>query len=88
MLSIAVLVLLAALAVVTYPLFFQHVEAYRLTDPPNETFNEGDSLLEALSDLELAHGAGKLSQADYEQEKSRLEIRYIQVLEEQGEKQG
>ncbi len=86
MLSIAVLVLLATLAVVTYPFFFEDVESYRLAEPPEDAFSERDALLEALSDLELAHGAGKLSQADYQTEKARLENRYIQVVEDQAHK--
>ena len=85
-LSIAVLVLLAALAIVTYPFFFEEVEPYRIPELPEDVFSERDSLLEALSDLELAHGAGKLSQADYETEKARLENRYIQVVEETARK--
>lgn len=86
MLSIALLVLLAALAVVTYPFFFEDVESYRVPDQPEDVFNEGDALLEALSDLELAYGAGKLSPADYESEKARLEHRYIKVVEDQARK--
>lgn len=88
MLSIAVLVLLTALAIVTYPLFFEDVESYRLARPPEDAYSERDSLLEALNDLELAHGAGKLSQADYESEKARLETRYIEVVEHPGDKAG
>lgn len=86
MISIAVLVLLATLAIVTYPLFFEDVESYRLPDLPEDAYSERDVLLEALGDLELAHGAGKLSQADYEIEKARLENRYIEVVEDQENK--
>ncbi|MCH8074991.1 MAG: hypothetical protein IIC64_04140 [SAR324 cluster bacterium] len=86
MLSIAALVLLAALAVVTYPFFFEEVEPYRLAESPEDAFSERDTLLEALSDLELAHGAGKLSPADYQTEKALLENRYIEVVEETARK--
>lgn len=86
MLSIAALVLLAALAVVTYPFFFEEVESYRLPGLPEDAFSERDALLEALNDLELAHGAGKLTQADYRTEKARLEIRYIEVVEDTARK--
>ena len=81
-LAIAVGVLVAALAVVSYPLFFQSLEPHQVPDVSDDAFNERDALLEALSDLEQARLSKKMSEADHAAQKARLEARYIQLLEE------
>jgi hypothetical protein len=81
MFAIAVLLLLIAAAVISYPLFMRRLEPYALPDLPDETFSESDALLEALSDLEDSFRAGKVSEADYAAQKQRLELRYIEVVE-------
>ena len=81
-LAIAAAVLAAALAVVSYPLFFQPLEPHRLPVDTDGAFNERDALLEALSDLEQARLSGKMSETDHAAQKSRLEARYIQLVEE------
>lgn len=83
-LALAVFLLLVALAVVGYPLFFQPLEPYLLADLPDETFNERDALLEAMNDLEQSHRAGRISPEDYQSVKKELETRYIQVVEHPG----
>jgi hypothetical protein len=81
MFAAAVLVLLIVAGVISYPLLVHRLEPYARPDLPDETFSERDALLEGLSDLEESHRAGKVSQQDYEAQKQRLQLRYIQVVE-------
>ena len=81
MFAIAVLLLLIAAAVISYPLLMRRLEPYTLPDLPDESFSESDALLEALSDLENSYRAGKVSQGDYAAQRQRLELRYIEVVE-------
>lgn len=81
MFAAAVLVLLVAAGVISYPLLMQHLEPYDLPELPDESFSERDALLEALSDLEESYHAGKVSEGDYAAQKQRLELRYIEVVE-------
>ncbi len=78
---VAVLVLLLAVAVVSYPLVFQPAEPYRLPTLPPAEFSERDALLDAIDDLEHSFHSGKLSAADYEAQRARMESQYIDVLE-------
>ena len=80
--AFAGLVLLLVAVAVSYPLFFQRLEAYHLTDVPEAEFSERDALLEALSELEYSHAAGKVSAPDYEAQRAELEARYMQVTEQ------
>lgn len=74
------LVLIVA-AVISLPLLRGGLEPYALAEAPAEDFSERDALLDALTDLEESYGSGKLSQADYDAQKQRLQLRYVQVLE-------
>jgi hypothetical protein len=78
---VALLILLLAVAVVSYPLVFQPAEAYRLANPPPAEFSERDALLDAIDDLEHSFHSGKVSPADYEAQRARLEVQYVAVLE-------
>lgn len=80
-----VFLVVAVTAVIAYPLFFQDLEPHQMEGLPNEIFSERDAMLEALSDLELSRGAGKLSDQDYQSEKTRLELKYIQAVESPSE---
>ncbi len=82
-LALAVVLLVLTLAVIGYPLFFQPLEPFLVSGLPDESFSERDSLLEAMTELDQAHQAGKVSPEDYQSIKSELETRYIQVGETQ-----
>ena len=79
------LVLLVAAAVISYPLLFHRLEPYALPELPDESFSERDALLEALSELKQALRAGKISPADYEAQRGRLERGYVELVEGEGE---
>lgn len=75
------LMLLAVAGVISYPLLRQPLEPYAPEPAPDEALTERDALLDALSDLEDALRAGKLSDDDYAAQRQRLELRYIRVVE-------
>ncbi|HUJ74888.1 MAG TPA: hypothetical protein VL359_08520 [bacterium] len=83
MLSLAVglAVLVVAAAVISIPLLFQRLEPYHRPQAAAPEFDEQDTLLEALGELELSFQCGKLSPQDYEQQKALLEHAYIQLVE-------
>jgi len=81
LLAIAILLLILAVVVVSYPLVFQPTESYTLPKPPPSEFSERDALLDAIDDLEHSFHSGKVSQADYETQRARLEVQYVAVLE-------
>jgi len=59
----------------------ERVEAYGRPELAADVFTESDALLDALTDLEDAHRAGKLSDADYAAQRERLEVQYIAAVE-------
>lgn len=81
LIAISIFLLLLAVAIVSYPLIFQPAEPYVLPKLPPEEFSERDALLDAMDELEHAFHSGKLSQADYEAERTRLEVQYVSVVE-------
>jgi hypothetical protein len=81
MFAVAALLLLLVAGVISYPLLAQRLESYTLAVPDDEPYGERDALLEALGDLEDSFRAGKLSQPDFDQQRGRLERRYLDVVE-------
>jgi len=79
--ALSVVVLLLAAALISYPLVFQRLEPYRGERPEGRDFSERDALLEALAELELSFHGGKLSQADYQHQRARLETQYIRAAD-------
>ena len=74
---ISAAVLLAAVAILAYPLAIQRLETYRVSHETSTSFSERDALLEAMSDLELDFRAGKITAGDYETGKARLQRAYL-----------
>ncbi len=81
---VAGLVLLLAAAVIGYPLVFGALEPHIIAAPHDAEYAESDALLEAMSELELSHGSGKLSQQDYDKQKLRLQKQYLQAVQATG----
>ena len=79
---LAALVLLAAALVISYPLIFHALEPYQATPPPDAAYSERDALLEALGELEVSYGTGKISGQDYQAEKLRLQKLYLEVADQ------
>ena len=69
--------------IVGYPLFFERVRFFHLPEinPENDQeylFDEQESLLTALSELEDEFLLGKVSKEDYKQQKLLLNRKYLQ----------
>lgn len=79
---IVVFVVLGVAAVVlSAPLVLHRLEPYALPAPPQAELSEADRLLEALSELEHSHLAGKLTEADYAALRERIERDYLRASE-------
>jgi hypothetical protein len=74
---ITILLLFAAAVLLSVPLWAAPGQSYTPEQPPAPTYTERDALLEAMSELELSFGAGKLSPDDYERQKARLQQEYV-----------
>ena len=84
MFIVSIALLLAVALVISLPLLRGALVPYALeAEPgqPEEDFSERDALLDALSDLEDSFGAGKLTRPDYEAQKERLQLRYVEVVD-------
>ncbi len=76
---LAALVLsVVTIAIIAYPLFFSGLQNYLLRQEQTE-FNEAESLLAALSELEDDYQLGRLGKKDYQQQKLLLQRRYLEL---------
>ena len=78
---LAILLILITLAVVSYPLVSSSLERFEDRESEDEEYSERDSLLEAMSDLELSWDTGKISEAVYKSQKVNLQKQYLSLVE-------
>ena len=78
---IAGIVVAGAVLVVSYPLVLRPLEPYAAPPDPEAEYSDRDALLEAMSELEVSQQTGKLSQADYEEQKNRMERQYLNTVQ-------
>jgi rRNA maturation endonuclease Nob1 len=81
------LVVIAAVAVVAYPLFKQTNGLDAALVGGNDTVLEGlisqrDAMYSAIKDLEGDHAMGKLSDADYKSLRAKYEAKAVTILQE------
>lgn len=81
---VTMLLLLAAAVLLSLPLWVGPGQSYAPEQAPAPSHTERDALLEALSELELSYGAGKLSPEDYAHQKARLQREYLAQAAEAG----
>ena len=81
-LFISLALILASIAVVSFPLIFQSLESHTLADGIDTEYRERDALLEALNELEISYYTGKLSDSDYAGQKAQMENQYLRVVAE------
>ena len=67
-----------------FSLVFGSLESYVTADLPDEKYREPDALLEAMSELELSHGSGKISDEHYQTEKRQLQNQYLRAAAADG----
>lgn len=83
-LAYTVLMMVITLAVVAYPLFFRPVESFTTQKPEHREFHELDPVLNALSELEVDHQSGRVSDDDYLRLKAYFQQQYL-LLKNQSE---
>ena len=86
-LIVGIVLSIITLGVITYPLFFDKIQAYRLSENPTLDYNESDSLLAALHELEEDHQLGRISSSDYERLKLHFQHRYLKLKQSQPQRE-
>lgn len=69
---------LITVTVIAFPLFFQKLTPHR-EGKSSADFDEQDSLLTALSDLEEEFQLGRVSNKDYERMKLHFQRKYLEL---------
>ena len=77
--TFAVIVILGAVGVVTYPLFRSKIQKYEIPENFQLDTSQADFCLTALSDLEEDYTLGRLSESDYNQQKIILQRNYLNL---------
>ena len=72
------IVIVASVIVITYPLFWSKLQCYELPGVDEEDYILADSWLSALSDLEDDYALGRISISDYQQQKILLQHGYLE----------
>ena len=75
----AVIVILGAVGVITYPLFRSKILKYEIHENYQLDSSQADFCLTALSDLEDDYALGRLSETDYDQQKIFLQRNYLKL---------
>ena len=77
--TFALIVILGAVGVITYPLFRSKIQKYEIPEDYQLDTSQADFYLTALSDLEDDYALGRLSESDYNQQKIFLQRNYLKV---------
>ena len=75
----AVIVILGAVGVITYPLFRSKILKYEIPEIYQLDTSQADFCLNALSDLEDDYALERLSESDYNQQKIFLQRNYLKL---------
>ena len=75
----AVIVILGAVGVITYPLFRSKILKYEIPEIYQMDTSQADFCLTALSDLEDDYALGRLSESDYNYQKIFLQRNYLKL---------
>ena len=75
----AVIVILGAVGVITYPLFRSKILKYEILEIYQLDTSQADFCLTALSDLEDDYALGRLSESDYNYQKIFLQRNYLKL---------
>ena len=75
----AVIVILGAVGVITYPLFRSKILKYEIPEIYQLDTSQADFCLTALSDLEDDYALGRLSESDYNYQKIFLQRNYLKL---------
>ena len=75
--TFAVIVILGAVGVISYPLFRSKIQKYEISDNYQPDSSQADFWLNALSDLEDDYALGRLSESDYNHQKIFFQRNYL-----------
>lgn len=78
------LIIAGSVGAVAYPLFRTKLQSYLLPGTAMHDFSQADSWLSALSDLEDDLALGRMSKADYQQQKIFLQRGYLEWQNKSG----
>ena len=78
------LIIAGSVGAVAYPLFRTKLQSYELPGTSTHDFSHADSWLSALSDLEDDLALGRMSKADYQQQKIFLQRGYLEWQNKSG----
>ena len=82
------IVIAGSVSAVAYPLFCSKLQPYELPGVAPLDFNEADSWLSALSDLEDDFALGRISNPDFQQQKIFLQRGYLKWQQQSGKTKG
>ena len=77
--AFAVIVILGSVGVITYPLFRSKIRKYKIPEIYQLDTSQADLCLTALSDLEDDYALGRLSESDYNHQKTFLQRNYLKL---------
>ena len=83
---LAMLLILFSLVIISYPLVAGALERFEDRESEDEEYSERDSLLEAMSDLEMSLDTGKISEEAYKAQKLLLQKDYLDLVEGEASK--
>ena len=75
----SLIVILASVGVITYPLFRNKIQKYEIPGNSGLDSSQVNLCLTALSDLEEDYVLGRLSESDYNQQKIFLQRKYLKL---------
>ena len=75
------LIIAVSVATIALPLFWNKLQLYKLPENSNQFYNQADSWLSALSDLEVDFSLGRMSKREYQQQKIFLQRAYLDEVE-------
>ena len=78
------IIIVVSVVAITYPLFWSKLQCYELPEVAGQDYSLADYWLSALSDLEDDYALGRISNRDYQQQKIRLQRRYLEWQAQSG----
>lgn len=76
------LIIILSASAISYPLFWNNLQNYKIQLNENNDLSHADSLLSALSDLEEDFLFGKISNDEYKEQKIFLQRSYLDLKKE------
>ena len=83
-LTFILIVVAGSVSAIAYPLFCCKMQPYELPGVAALDFNEGDSWLSGLSDLEDDYALGRISNLDFQQQKIFFQRGYLKWQQQSG----